>query len=451
MTEAATHHLSRRQIIRRGLALGLSVPAISAVLESGAGAQGTAPAASGRVEVSILNKAMTHDEIAAEIKKEGKISVGNWTYTANDQLVDQFQKYVKKTYGADVKLNYEGTQAPSTYLVKLYTALKSGSDSPYDVLAIEESYWAEAQQQGQAQGSPIMESYLPSGLIPNAERVIPMFHHDPTAVGFQASATPGIVYDKTRAAYLKDWTDLADDRLKNKLTLPEVGDISCGGFLLGLASALGKDYKNLDQMKQVVDFAADKIGKNVVKYTTDSSEMQQLLRSGAVDAVGFWNSLARMEFLDGQKNTVFMIAESGQYLVNGYMWIPQKAPHPVLAQVFVEWRLSDDAQFPGDDWHIDHGPWAELNEGLLGPSYETPAEVRMVRMLGAHAVGMSTVHEVIALRHMGVRVGALSCITNLAAGIAQHALSHEEVEATARARRPELVTLLSGWVERSAA
>lgn len=88
---------------------------------------------------------------------------------------------------------------------------------------------------------------------------------------------------------------------------------------------------------------------------------------------------------------------------------------------------------------------------LLGPSYETPAEVRMVRMLGAQAVGMSTVPEVIALRHMGVRVGALSCITNLAAGIAAHPLSHEEVEATARARQPELLALLDGWVARAGA
>jgi purine-nucleoside phosphorylase len=84
--------------------------------------------------------------------------------------------------------------------------------------------------------------------------------------------------------------------------------------------------------------------------------------------------------------------------------------------------------------------------GLLGPSYETPAEVRMVRVLGAHAVGMSTVHEVIALRHMGVRVGALSCITNLAAGIAPGLLDHSEVEATARARQKQLETLLHGWI-----
>jgi purine-nucleoside phosphorylase len=87
--------------------------------------------------------------------------------------------------------------------------------------------------------------------------------------------------------------------------------------------------------------------------------------------------------------------------------------------------------------------------GLPGPSYETPAEVRMVRGLGAHAVGMSTVNEVIALRHMGVHVGALSCITNLAAGISRQPLDHAEVEAMARSRRAVLLELLAGWVPRA--
>jgi purine-nucleoside phosphorylase len=86
--------------------------------------------------------------------------------------------------------------------------------------------------------------------------------------------------------------------------------------------------------------------------------------------------------------------------------------------------------------------------GLLGPQFETAAEVRMIRGLGADAVGMSTVLEVIALRHMGVRVGALSCITNLAAGLGTQPLDHAEVEATATRRRPELETLLSAWIAR---
>ena len=89
--------------------------------------------------------------------------------------------------------------------------------------------------------------------------------------------------------------------------------------------------------------------------------------------------------------------------------------------------------------------------GLLGPQYETPAEVKMIAALGAQAVGMSTVLEVIALRHMRVRVAALSCITNLAAGMAGRPLAHAEVEATARSRRADLVALIKGWVSRAGA
>lgn len=65
--------------------------------------------------------------------------------------------------------------------------------------------------------------------------------------------------------------------------------------------------------------------------------------------------------------------------------------------------------------------------GLTGPSYETPAEVRMLERLGADAVGMSTVHEVIVARAMGMRVAGMSCITNLGAGLSDQPVSHEEV------------------------
>ncbi len=363
LNEALAGRMSRRQVVRRGIALGLSVPAIGAVLARVPAQR--AAAQDGPVQVAILNKEMTQDEIIAEIQKEGEVNVGNWTYTANDTLVAQFIAYVKSTYGVDVGLNYEASQAPSTYITNLYTALQSGNAPSYDVLAIEENYWAEAMSQPE----PVAEEFLPSGLIPNADRVLEMFQRFPTAVGFQASATPGIVYDKERAPYLVDWKDLGDERLKGRLTMPIPGDITCGGMLLGIAGSLGLDYKNPDQMKEAIDFAIQKIHPNVLQYTTDSATMQQLLRSGLVDAVGFWNALARMEFLNDQPNSAFMLAESGQYLVNGYMWIPKGTPHPVLAQIFVNWRLSDDVQFPAESWGLEPGPWAELQEGILGESY----------------------------------------------------------------------------------
>ncbi|HEY0840151.1 MAG TPA: purine-nucleoside phosphorylase [Vulgatibacter sp.] len=88
---------------------------------------------------------------------------------------------------------------------------------------------------------------------------------------------------------------------------------------------------------------------------------------------------------------------------------------------------------------------------LRGPSYETPAEIRMLRSLGADAVGMSTVPEVIVAAHMGVPVAGISCITNLAAGIGEQPLSHAEVAATAARTEARFSALLSGFLPAAAA
>jgi purine-nucleoside phosphorylase len=65
--------------------------------------------------------------------------------------------------------------------------------------------------------------------------------------------------------------------------------------------------------------------------------------------------------------------------------------------------------------------------GMLGPCYETPAEIRMLKLMGAHAVGMSTIYETIIARHMGIKVLAISCLTNKAAGLSSQKISHDEV------------------------
>jgi purine-nucleoside phosphorylase len=80
--------------------------------------------------------------------------------------------------------------------------------------------------------------------------------------------------------------------------------------------------------------------------------------------------------------------------------------------------------------------------GLLGPSYETPAEIRYLRTIGADLVGMSTIPEVIAARHMGIKVLAISCVTNMAAGTTDAVINHEEVLETGRRVQRDFVALV---------
>jgi purine-nucleoside phosphorylase len=88
--------------------------------------------------------------------------------------------------------------------------------------------------------------------------------------------------------------------------------------------------------------------------------------------------------------------------------------------------------------------------GMLGPSYETPAEIRMLRTMGADLVGMSTVVEAIAARHMGARIAGLSVVTNLAAGLARAPLSHAEVQETADRVKDALGRVAADFLGRAA-
>jgi len=85
---------------------------------------------------------------------------------------------------------------------------------------------------------------------------------------------------------------------------------------------------------------------------------------------------------------------------------------------------------------------------LGGPAYETPAEIRMLRDLGADAVGMSTVPEVIVARHSGLKVLAISCITNIAAGLTHQEINHQQVIEIGRQSAATLSVLLEGLVSR---
>jgi purine-nucleoside phosphorylase len=101
-----------------------------------------------------------------------------------------------------------------------------------------------------------------------------------------------------------------------------------------------------------------------------------------------------------------------------------------------------DAVAPSIEVPVMHGVYA----ALCGPSYETPAEIRYLRIIGADAVGMSTVPEAIAARQMGLEVLGISCITNMAAGILPEPLHHEEVLETTRRVRRHFIAFLEGIV-----
>ena len=112
----------------------------------------------------------------------------------------------------------------------------------------------------------------------------------------------------------------------------------------------------------------------------------------------------------------------------------------ILSQIIAQ--VAAEKQIP-----LQKGVYAQLT----GPSFESPAEIRMLQALGCDAVGMSTVVEAIAARHCGMKVCGVSCVCNLAAGLSPEPLSHEEVQAAADAAAPKFTALLYEAIRRMGA
>lgn len=118
---------------------------------------------------------------------------------------------------------------------------------------------------------------------------------------------------------------------------------------------------------------------------------------------------------------------------------------PDMTEVYsAKLRLIGDEAAAAEGLSVAHGVYA----AVPGPSYETPAEIRYLRAIGADAVGMSTVPEAIVARQMGLDVLGLSCITNMAAGVRSTPLSHDDVLETMRAMRATCIALLEEIIAR---
>lgn len=121
-----------------------------------------------------------------------------------------------------------------------------------------------------------------------------------------------------------------------------------------------------------------------------------------------------------------------------------------LGPRFPDMSRAYDKRLRAIAWEAAEKQGIALREGVYawfnGPTYETPAEIRMARVLGADAVGMSTVPETIAAVHAGMQVLGISCLTNMAAGILDAPLSHQEVTETAERVRGTFRTLLDGVI-----
>jgi purine-nucleoside phosphorylase len=128
---------------------------------------------------------------------------------------------------------------------------------------------------------------------------------------------------------------------------------------------------------------------------------------------------------------------------------PLRGPDPGLGPRFPDMSSAYDPGLRALALSVSETPLAEgVYAGFCGPSYETPAEIRMCAAIGADLVGMSTVPEAIVAAYLGMKVLAVSCVTNMAAGILPQPLSHEEVMETGRAAGPRLVHLLTAVIGR---
>jgi spermidine/putrescine-binding protein len=336
------------------------------------------PAGQEKVWIPIMNQFMSRDEVAAEIEKEKKVSIANWTYwgIVDTYFAPSLKKYVKDLYGVDVEVEFLGTQAAKGgWVVAVESALAAGEAPPFDLMHIELNFFEEAVAKGLA------EPFLPSPLVPWAEFADSWFLRYPYGVQFQQHALCNFtVNTKYVGDWFTGWKALADPRLKGKLSLWPSSDNGLWGWWAVVAGDLGYDYKKPDDMKKTLKWIADNIVPNVVKYTDDEGELADILEKELTWISAYWCCLAEgygitKPYLKGSQKLPYFKSQHPN--LPGVFWVPKKAPHPVLAQIAADWELSAGLQMtditqwplaPGDETRSKQ-LWAMALEGPLGEDY----------------------------------------------------------------------------------
>jgi spermidine/putrescine-binding protein len=350
----------------------------------GGGATVTAPAAhkwaagQDKVWIPIMNQFMSYDDVVAEIQKEGRVSIANWTYwgIVDTYFAPSLKKYVKDLYGVDIEVEFLGTQAAKGgWVVAVESSLAAGAAPPFDLMHIELNFFDDAVAKGLA------EPFLPSPLVPWAEYADSWFLRYPYGVQFQQHALCNFtVNTKYVGDWFNGWKALADPRLKGKLSIWPSSDNGLWGWWAVVAGELGYDYKNPDDMKKTLKWIADNICPNVVKYTDDEGELADLLEKEVTWISAYWCCLAEgygitKPYLKGSQKLPYF---KGQHPnLPGVYWIPKKAPHPVLAQIAADWELSAGFQMTDiNQWPLAPGDetrskqlWAMAFEGPIGEDY----------------------------------------------------------------------------------
>ncbi|GBC68413.1 hypothetical protein HRbin01_00094 [archaeon HR01] len=346
----------------------------------------------GRKWIPIVNKFMTFKEVQDTLASEGTGIVANWTYwgLTDTAFAQEFKDYVAAMYDVDVKLRILGTQeAKGGFMFQLYSAYAAGLKAPYDLMHLESNFFEEAIAKN------VAEPFLPSPLVPNMQLVDYYFLNLPYGIQFQNHALANFtVNTKQVGSWFNSWKSLADSRLKEKITLWVFEDNGFWGFLVVLAEELGKNYKNPDDMKEVLRWLAENVHPNVIKYTSDEAELDELLGRDISWASAYWCALAegysvtRPE-LKGSQVLPWQF-NSSHVNLPGIFWIPKNVEHPLMAQVLADFYISPLHQLPDINKYTQYTKelWLRTEEGLLGPDYAqyVPDWVNNLGPKGIHEV-----------------------------------------------------------------